>query len=281
MTDSLREILQGRVDILQKLKILFTDIEEGEEKIDSASWRQCANFFYEEKNSDGLAWFSLLSIMLSLQLPHLHIANQQSISLYCKLFMRGHINLDANEEKIYTDIVENRPLNCTAVGLAEYLQQMTALIKESQELGSAFAEGIITAMPRERAKQLVEIVQCITEKPIICVRLSSSFPNEIALTQFAYNTIFHRLFSIEAYKKMSENKEFSDAHRIMPRCDFDPVEIIKKQAKQYTCALRYTNKIFSSKSFTEGEVEKTPKQSMRQESIAKAMRVEEPTIGVR
>lgn len=130
-----------------------------------------ANFFYERKNPVGLAWFSLLSVMFSLKLPLLHIANQQSISLYCKLFMRDHINLDINEEKISNDIIEQAgPLNCTPKGLAEYLQKIVNLIKSTEELRSTFSEGIITAMPRERAKQLVEIARCLTEKTIICVR---------------------------------------------------------------------------------------------------------------
>lgn len=69
--------------------------------------------------------------------------------------------------------------------LSEYLQQMFYLIKLNQELRATFAEGIITAMPRERAEQLVKIVRCLTEKDIVRVRLSSSFPNRIAATELS------------------------------------------------------------------------------------------------
>ncbi|MEN9450630.1 MAG: hypothetical protein RJA83_1248 [Pseudomonadota bacterium] len=260
MMDSLYEILKGHKDIRQELKPLLDNIEKEEEKIDSETWCKYANFFYERINPEGLAWFSLLSIMFSLKLPHLHIANRQSISLYCKLFMRDHITLDSNEEKIYNDIIEQvgRPLDCTAEGLAKYLEKMTDLIKSTEELRAAFSEGIITAMPRERAKQLVEIVQCLTEKAIVCVRLSSSFPSEIALTKSGYYNIYNSLLPIEKYKEINKGKEFSEAHRIMPRYDFDHVEIIKGQESKYSNALRYVNTLFADKSFTDvGEEKQT------------------------
>ncbi|WP_342220059.1 hypothetical protein [Rickettsiella endosymbiont of Miltochrista miniata] len=262
MLDSLSEILKGHKDIRQELKPLLDNIEKEEEKIDSETWCKYASFFYERINPEGLAWFSLLSIMFSLKLPHLHIANQQSISLYCKLFMRDHINLDINEEKIYNDIIEQvGPLKCTAKGLAEYLQKMTDLVKSTEELRAAFSEGIITAMPRERVKQLIEIVRCLTERDIVCIRLSSSFPSEIALTQSKNYNINHCLLPIENYKKISKGEGFNEAHRIMPRYDFDHVKIIKEQKAKYTRALRYVNTLFTDQSFTDvGEERQTIKQ---------------------
>lgn len=167
-------------DICNELPELLAKLVHGEETIGSDNWRQYVRSFYKLSTTDNLAWFSLLSIMSSLKLGYLHIANQQSISLYCKLFNGDHSSFNPAEKKSYQDIIVLGKLKCTIEGLASYLRKVTDLVKMNQNFHAAFAEGIMTAIPRKHSEQLAQTVQSFTKKSVLCVRLSSSQPGQIA-----------------------------------------------------------------------------------------------------
>lgn len=249
----LHENLNDKDNIWPKLLGLFAKLEKGKETISSDSWRSYGKSFHREKHTQNLTWFSLLSIMSSLKLGYLHIGNQQSLSLYCKLFHGDHSSFNPAEEKSYRAIIESGKLKCTIEGLADYLQKVVNLINSNQNFHSAFAEGIMAAIPRERAEQLVWTVQSFTEKSILCVRLSSSRPDQVAVTRLMKDRKpDHILYSVDQYYQGIKTGslggiQLSGTHRIMPGGNFDHKALLEQQKKQYVRALdRYVKPSSSS-----------------------------------
>lgn len=243
MLDALKKCcLKNNYTIWQELPALFDKLQKTSEKINSDEWISYGKVFYRNKNTKGLAWFSLISVMSSLKLSYLHITNQESISLYCNLFKGDHSSFSEAETKSYHDIIESGNLKCTIGGLAEYLQEIVYLVKKNENFRATFAEGIIAAMTREHAIQLAQIVNTFTETSL-CARLSSSYPGRVAVTVLSRNESAHHFaYLVEEYFAGIKSgflacRQLSDVHNIMPGGNFDYEMLLNNHDVRYIKAI--------------------------------------------
>lgn len=252
LMEKLSTFLENKGDIYyiwQELPTLLSTLSEGQEKIGSNIWYRHAKPLYNLSDLRGLVLFSLISVMSSLKLKKLHLANKQFFELWCKLFKGDDANFNSDEKSARERMIsENAEIKWTIEGLGEFLRLVTDLIESNEKFHASFAEGIITATPRSNAEQLVKLVSLFSKGRILYPRLSSSFPGKIAITVLGNlvgpisNTISHigPLTIEKCYNILEEkvsNIEYLNMHIIAPGDNFDHKKILKEQEQSYTKAI--------------------------------------------